>query len=277
MMPAGLLEFVRKLEKLDKKGRRREIIARLREAGIEPAVQRCRWLGVKNIVADLAPGDMPARILFTAHYDTRGNSPGANDDASGVAVLMRLCREIAGQGKPVRIVFFDREEAWFHTPVLRLGLLGSICYVMKSNLKSVELVYNLEFCGLGDTLAVWPVRSNLQQCNSVEFVERAARRLSLKFSEGYVPWYIVSSDHLPFRRRGIDAVTLSMLPENTIIGLKSAFSVKSPTRFMRPRSTWPSPLSVIHTQNDDSSRLDESTLQKTLALTKELINISSDK
>ena len=277
MMRGGLLEYVRKLEKLDKKGRRREIIARLREAGIEPAIQQCRWLGVNNIVADLAPADTPARILFTAHYDTRHGSPGANDDASGVAVLMGLCLELTGRGKPVRIVFFDREEAWFHTPVLRLGLLGSICYVMKVDLKSVELVYNLEFCGNGDTLAVWPVRSNLRQHNSVEFVERAARRLSLKFSEGYVPWYIISSDHLPFRRRGIDAVTLSMLPETAIIGLKSAFSSKSLTRFMRPRSSWPGPLSVIHTQNDDSTRLDESTLQKTLALTKELINLSSDK
>lgn len=60
-------------------------------------------------------------LLIGAHYDSVPGSPGADDNATGVAVLLELARAFAGQpGKsPLRLVAFDLEE---------LGFVGSRHY-----------------------------------------------------------------------------------------------------------------------------------------------------
>lgn len=66
------------------------------------------------------PGQQMARppILIGAHYDAIPGSPGADDNASGVAVLLELGRSLSAQPAryPVWLVAFDLEE---------FGLLGS--------------------------------------------------------------------------------------------------------------------------------------------------------
>jgi hypothetical protein len=57
-------------------------------------------------------------LVVAAHYDTdaRRRTPGGDDNASGVAVLLELSRALRGgsPGRPVRFVALDREEApWF--------------------------------------------------------------------------------------------------------------------------------------------------------------------
>ena len=55
------------------------------------------------------PGTSPDRIVLAAHYDTRATSPGANDGASGPAVLLELARQLVARPLPytVEIVFLD--------------------------------------------------------------------------------------------------------------------------------------------------------------------------
>jgi hypothetical protein len=78
-----------------------------------------------NLIVRWQP-DNPERILLCAHYDTlpfpmhdlenpRGVFVGANDNASGVALLMELGREMAKWPSPYGIdfVFFDAEEFIF--------------------------------------------------------------------------------------------------------------------------------------------------------------------
>ncbi|BAY25436.1 peptidase M28 [Calothrix sp. NIES-2100] len=64
-------------------------------------------------------------ILVAAHYDTVASSPGADDNASGVAVLLELARVLGSRPTPrtLQLAFFDREEA---------GLLGSTAFVRKT-------------------------------------------------------------------------------------------------------------------------------------------------
>lgn len=82
----------------------------------------------KNIIATVGPrpdGDESKRILLAAHWDSRlwaDHDPdpanhrkailGANDGASGVAVLMELARAVASQplSVPIDIIFFDVED-----------------------------------------------------------------------------------------------------------------------------------------------------------------------
>lgn len=265
----NLRDFVRTLEQLDNSGRMNAIISALKDMDIKSTVQECRGLKVKNVVVDFSQNQLPATMLFTAHYDKVAGSPGANDDGSGVSVLLGLCRKMKHTFAPVRAVFFDREEAWFKTPLLKLGLLGSFCYIHKEGRNKIEEVYNLEFCGRGDVVTLWPVGKHDNR-RTIKRTEEAANRLSLRCTSGYVPWYIISGDHLPFRLRGIDAITLSMLPGEDLERLERSFKEYNGNIFHGLKSL-PGPLSAIHTLEDNSKQLDESALRKMLSLMLEIV------
>lgn len=264
------MDYVRALENRDGPARRQGVLAILRELGVEPVVQESRFLRVSNIVVDIPPGTPARRLLFSAHYDAVRGSPGANDNASGVAVLLGLCHKLRDGRAPIRAVFFDREEAWLHVPLLRLGLLGSFHYVLKNGLKDAAAVYNLEFCGMGDCLAVWPILQNERRLRAFQEVEKAAARLALPMKAAHIPWFIISSDHLPFRLRGLpDALTLSLLPGGQAKVLEERLG-NLPRLLFRGRQVWPEPLCSMHTSRDTSSRLSEGSLGVMLSLLLEL-------
>ncbi len=74
----------------------------------------------RNVVAlPHARRDEP-RVLVGAHYDSVPRSPGADDNASGVAVLLATARALARSEVPVGFVAFNAEEN---------GLLGSQDFV----------------------------------------------------------------------------------------------------------------------------------------------------
>ena len=81
-------------------------------------------------------------IVIGAHYDTAPGSPGADDNATGVAVLLELARDIAsGPLKyPVQLVAFDMEE---------YGCLGSSHHAAKykQQQESIRLMISLEMLG----------------------------------------------------------------------------------------------------------------------------------
>jgi Zn-dependent M28 family amino/carboxypeptidase len=84
-------------------------------------------------------------ILIAAHYDAVPGSPGADDNATGVAVLLELARMFATEPAkyPVRLVAFDMEE---------YGLLGSTDYVrmLKEQQQPLRLMIGLEMLGYYD-------------------------------------------------------------------------------------------------------------------------------
>lgn len=90
------------------------------------------------------PGQNPgqAAILVGAHYDSVPGSPGADDNASGVAVLLELARALAAQPprRPVRLVAFDLEE---------MGLVGSRHYAetLAQRQEPLYLMLSLEMLG----------------------------------------------------------------------------------------------------------------------------------
>lgn len=70
----------------------------------------------KNIEVEL-PGNDPdlAKVIVGAHYDSAIDSPGANDNASGVASLLELARSLYGKqnARTVKIVALVNGEAPF--------------------------------------------------------------------------------------------------------------------------------------------------------------------
>jgi hypothetical protein len=271
---ACLLEYVRALENRDRRARMNQILVELRAQGIQPLIQECRTLGIKNIIVDFSPESREKQLLFSAHYDAVKGSPGANDNASGIAVLLGLCHELRHARVPIRVVFFDREEAWLRSPVLRLGLLGSLYYAFKANLQHIAAVYNLEFCGSGDSLAIWPIKPKETGLPAVKEVEKAALKLGLSFKSAHIPWLLMSSDHLPFRFRGFaNALTLSLLPRSEVPALEIPLSsVSLPGLLLGRHPPLPEPLVFIHSDMDISANLSENSLRLMLSLLLGLIH-----
>ena len=69
----------------------------------------------RNVIA-LPRGSHGPLAMVAAHFDSVPRSPGADDNASGVAALLRCARDAALLGVPARFVAFNAEEE---------GLVGS--------------------------------------------------------------------------------------------------------------------------------------------------------
>jgi Zn-dependent M28 family amino/carboxypeptidase len=99
----------------------------------------------QNLVLDLPakPGSAakPA-IVIGAHYDGVPGTPGADDNATGVAVLLELARAIAQHPLryPVRLIAFDLEE---------YGMVGSTAYAQEllDQEQPLRLMLSLEMLG----------------------------------------------------------------------------------------------------------------------------------
>lgn len=106
------------------------IAARMTEIGLRP--YRSRFVheyapGFANVIGELrgtVEGGL-APVVIGAHYDTCGNLPGADDNATGVALLFSLAEALQQSERRRTIVFaaFDAEEPpFFLTP--RMGSIA---------------------------------------------------------------------------------------------------------------------------------------------------------
>lgn len=96
---------------------------RLRELGYEPMRQpspeQAPGASPGNIIAERAGhAPSPDIVIIGAHYDSFGDSPGANDNATGVAAVLAIAERFA-QEQPAHtlrfVLFADEEPPWFQT------------------------------------------------------------------------------------------------------------------------------------------------------------------
>lgn len=80
-----------------------------------------------NIIGSMNPSAKTPPVLIGEHYDTVPGSPGADDNASGVAAMIECARVLVESDSPRRVTFvaFDAEEMQPPTE----GLHGSTAYV----------------------------------------------------------------------------------------------------------------------------------------------------
>jgi Peptidase family M28 len=135
---------------------RDHLLTRMGELGLEVSVRQDqgfhanprdgRSLTVASVqnLAGVLPGtqrDLPA-VLVMSHYDSVHNSPGAADDAAGVAAALEIARALKAGGPAQRDVIFlftDAEEP---------GLLGAEAFFARDPMAGrVGLVVNLEARG----------------------------------------------------------------------------------------------------------------------------------
>ncbi len=153
-------------------------------------------------------------VVFTAHYDHLGQLgrdkyiPGANDNASGVAMLLNLAKHYAAANpKPyysMAFVAFSAEE---------LGLVGSQEFAETFapnpssplpqagfDLSRIKFLVNLDMVGTGD--------EGITVVNATEFGKRFEQLTRLNDENKYLPQVkargkAANSDHYPFYVKGV--------------------------------------------------------------------------
>ena len=94
------------------------------------------------------PGSRPEQIVLAgAHYDSVRGSPGANDNASGVAALIRIAALLRGirPARTLKLVAFVNEEP----PFFYYGEMGSKVYADAARVRGddIRVMLSLEMLG----------------------------------------------------------------------------------------------------------------------------------
>ena len=164
---------------------------------------------IPNHMAKNVIGYIPSKrknsksIVFSAHYDHLGRMgsqtyfPGANDNASGTAMLVHLAKYFIENPSKYNIYFmaFAGEEA---------GLIGS--YFMSENpvldLKKIAFVLNLDIMGSGEEgITVVNGRVHKKAYNKLLRLNKKKRYLSSIKARGEA----ANSDHYWFSQKGVPA------------------------------------------------------------------------
>ncbi|HWN42729.1 MAG TPA: M20/M25/M40 family metallo-hydrolase [Thermoanaerobaculia bacterium] len=141
-------------------------------------------------------------LLVGAHYDTVVGSPGANDNASGVAVLLEVARVLAARPAKLPVVFvaFGAEEGRPGPHHQSLG--GSRHYAQGLSpeaARNLAAMINLDMIGRGDAL-LSTLRINMKRGVHQRMLG-LAERLGVPAREHFTPQV---SDSVPFASRGIE-------------------------------------------------------------------------
>lgn len=187
----------------------------LRDAGWTTEGQDFSFEGValRNVVGRLESASGPL-VILGAHYDTRPRAdrdtidpsapvPGADDGASGVAVLLELARSLAIARLPcdIRLAFFDAEDS---------GNIGEwdwslgarhFAGVLDTDPQAVVIVDMV-----GDRDLRLPRESN-STASLVESIWSTAQQMG---NEAFVDeaGSSITDDHIPFLERGWPAVDI---------------------------------------------------------------------
>lgn len=169
---------------------------------------------IRNILAKRGTG--APWIILSAHYDSRQFAsedpdpqrrqqpvPGANDGASGVAVLMELARTLPPKDSgQIWLVFFDAEDqgnipGWD-------WILGSRLFVQLLE-GEPDAVVVVDMIGDKD-LNIFKEKHSTQALNDAIWAIAA----ELGYESYFIPEYKyqILDDHLPFLQKGIPAVDL---------------------------------------------------------------------
>lgn len=179
-------------------------IANLTEIDIRIGAKYLKSCMSRNVVGYVRGSEQPdSFIVYTAHYDHLGRMgrdvyfPGANDNASGVAMMLNLAKYYASPDhKPkysIAFIAFGAEE---------VGLIGSKYFTEHPMfpMARIDFLINMDIFGTGD--------EGIQVVNATLYNPQFQKLKALNDSNQYVP--IVKprgeasiSDHYFFTKKGV--------------------------------------------------------------------------
>lgn len=150
-----------------------------------------------NVVAHKA-GRRPERILLLAHFDTQADTPGAADNASGVAVLLALAERLAGADLPCSL-------EWLAVNGEEVGGAGDAVYLQQQGDSLGQVLAAINVDGVGEALSP----TSLTVMGGSAELEELAWALKDRYPAvlRIEPWY--ASDHAAFFFQGVPCIPIS--------------------------------------------------------------------
>jgi glutaminyl-peptide cyclotransferase len=192
------------------------IVEQLKQSGWQVETQEFEYQGVKarNIIGKRGSGPL---AILGAHYDTRrqaDNDPdpakrtqpvmGANDGASGVAVLLEMARtlDVTQTQREIWLTFFDAED---NGRLDHWDWIAGSTYMAQNLTVTPTVMILLDMIGDTDQQLYWD-RNSDPRLN--EGLWQTAARLG--FAQEFIPQYkwTMIDDHIPFAQRGIPSIDL---------------------------------------------------------------------
>ena len=161
--------------------------------------------GIRNVIGTVR-GREPGYLVVGAHYDTKDvpGFVGANDGASGTAIVTELARTIRRPRRTIHFILFDGEESpRGSNNFFRDGLRGS--KVAARRYRDAGAMILLDFVGDKRLRIVREGYSNEQLWGQLR---RAARQVG---AGAVFPGGLqgsIQDDHLPFLQEGVPAIDL---------------------------------------------------------------------
>ena len=176
--------------------------AELAALDLDPQIHAYDVSGANLWVPIPATEDTDEVVVFGAHFDTVPASPGANDNATGVALAMTLARwlsELPCRGTNVIVVFFDQEE---------IGLVGSDAFAAFLVDEGLDVVHVHTIDQMG-----WDVDGDraveLERADPGLFRLYDAASSALPSPISLQPTDTGFTDHVSFRAHGFSAIGLT--------------------------------------------------------------------
>jgi Zn-dependent M28 family amino/carboxypeptidase len=191
------------------------IVSELQAAGWTVTLQETTYAGqnVRNISATRS--NLEPKILLGAHYDSRLIAdhdpdptnhnqpvPGANDGASGAAVLLEIARVLPEDSISVGLVFFDAEDN---------GHIPGWDWILGSRAFAEALTYRPEAFVLVDMIGDADLNIFKERNSDPELTDAIwAEAQKLGYESAFIPdyKYRVIDDHIPFLEKGIRSVDI---------------------------------------------------------------------
>ncbi len=198
-------------------------------------------------------------LVLCAHHDAVAGSPGANDNAAAVGILLTLIPRVrVPTGWRVRFLFTAAEE---------IDYLGARAYVEEMPLDGIAGVLSLELCGRGDAVVLWDA---VDETPFLRGLTGALEGIGLARDQGHhvvgrIP--VFGSDHRAFAARGLPAYGFTLVPFAHAEALRR-FALSPVRGVVRSLVHRPPPFDTYHTTGDALATLEPAALDlATRALT----------
>lgn len=164
-----------------------------------------------NVIAE--PQDFDAsepHVVIAAHLDTVPVAPGAEDNASGIAVMLQLAAMVSQQpaGLPVQFIAFGAEEPRGSGDALHhFGSRQHVATLSRSQRRAIQAMVALDRVGVRASYV--PVCTANSEGDRVRDALRAAARradIPTRTCTNY------TSDHWSYAKAGVPAIRLGSIP-----------------------------------------------------------------
>jgi len=254
-----MMEYIKLLEGKEDLERKKIIIDILNKKGYKYELEKYTYAEQtkENIIIPL--GDGEKEILIVTHYDVVEGSPGANDNASTIAVIFDVLKKLKNY-KPknkIKFIIFGDEEN---------DCVGSKSYVEDHGIRNIIAVYNMELVGMGDMIGIWPVTKHVEKSKALLNLRETITKLGYYYEEtGLLPLFF--GDYKPFREAGLkDSFCMTVVPKKDKDTIRQF--VETPRAIIMPKLMFklikiPRLFELYHRSEDKSKYLSEKPLKMT--------------